>query len=188
MWPYLYSGMEHDNSAHLNDTSMFRHKSHPAQLNWRGAVSISEVLSSRQVLHVCICLDGVCVGVCKRRDLISVSFRWSDACVGLKPTAERVNLRHLLCTSSIFLDSWHFTSWTNCQLSKLNFRNDMSKFHYPLHVLPSCYPSPPPLLHSLRLLCIYFYAILTPQTCQERTIEVQNPAPFAHAVLPVLPQ
>lgn len=117
---------------HLNDTSVLRQKSHLPQLNWRGPVFLYEVLFGSLV---CVC---VCVYV--RR--ISFLYRLGGLmCAWDSSPQRRVNLRHLLCTSSIFLDSWHFTSWTNCQLSKLNFRNDMSKFTPP--------PSPEPLLFLL---------------------------------------
>lgn len=119
--------------------------------------SISEVLSSSQVC-VCVCVSP-CVFVCMCE--ISFLYRFGGLMRAWDSSPQRrVNLRHLLCTSSIFLDSWHFTSWTNCQLSKLNFRNDMSKFSptpppHPQHLPPSCSPflSPPsPLKH------IYLFA------------------------------
>lgn len=125
--------------------------------------------------------EGVCVRACALVRLAQlrlclfvlpshlsiVSVVW---CVrGTRRPHRRVNLRHLLCTSSIFLDSWHFTSRTNCQLSKLNFRNDMLKFTpfpsapcrhscSPLLLLP---PLPPaaPCLSQRAPLCIYLHGI-----------------------------
>lgn len=124
----------------LNDTSLFRQKSHLLQLNWRGPDSISEVLSGTRV----------CVFVCC--NLIFLVYFSGVMHVWDSSPQQRLNLRHLLCTSSIFSGSWHFTSWTNCQLSKRNFRNDMSKF------------TPPPQTHTLQFtlpqpLCIYLHAI-----------------------------
>lgn len=122
-----------------------------AQLNWRGPVF--HIRGALQQSSVCICLR-VCLTLCFCVHVCEISFLYRFG--GLmrawdSSPQRRVNLRHLLCTSSIFLDSWHFTSWTNCQLSKLNFRNDMSKF--------TPIPSPEPLLHSYSLFLSPFLSL-----------------------------
>lgn len=150
MWPYLSSVPERDNTScdwHSHVEGGF--KSHP---NWHGAVSISEVLSGcRQVPpRTCVCLF-VCVRVLRSHFYIA-----SDALRGTPAPAARwesiLDIYYALHQS--FLDSWHFTSWTNCQLSKLNFKNDMLKFTprspNPLSLL--CLPLPP----LAPLFCMYF--------------------------------
>lgn len=119
--------------------------------------SISEVFSSRQAcVRLFVCLSGA---LFVRAPEISFLYRFGGLMRAWDSSPQRrVNLRHLLCTSSIFLDSWHFTSWTNCQLSKLNFRNDMSKYTPP--PFPWAPPPPPRLTLPLprSVLCIYVFA------------------------------
>lgn len=124
-----------------------------AQLNWRGPVfHIRGALQQSSVcVSVCVCV-WLCVPACMCVRKISFLYRFGGLMRAWDSSPQRrVNLRHLLCTSSIFLDSWHFTSWTNCQLSKLNFRNDMSKF--------TPIPSPEPLLHSYSLFLSPFLSL-----------------------------
>lgn len=124
-----------------------------AQLNWRGPVfHIRGALQQSSVcVSVCVCV-WLCVPACMCVREISFLYRFGGLMRAWDSSPQRrVNLRHLLCTSSIFLDSWHFTSWTNCQLSKLNFRNDMSKF--------TPIPSPEPLLHSSSLFLSPFLSL-----------------------------
>lgn len=122
------------------------------KLTW-SSFHIRGALRQSSMCGDCLCVSSsarvcVCVYVA-----ISFLYRFGGLMRAWNSSPQRrVNLRHLLCTSSIFLDSWHFTSWTNCQLSKLNFRNDMSKFTHSPH------PPPQSLLHS----CSLFLSPISP--------------------------
>lgn len=135
---------------------MFRQKSHPPQLNRRGPVFHIRGALQQSSMRVSVCVGAcVCLSACLCVYVWEISFLYHfGGLMRAWDSQRRVNLRHLLCTSSIFLDSWHFTSWTNCQLSKLNFRNDMLKFT-PLPLLHSCSLLPLPSLSQHIPLCIH---------------------------------
>lgn len=141
----------------------------PSKLTW---TSFPYQRCSPAVKYVCICLCAClsaclcqCMCVCAHVCEISFLYRFGGLIRAWDSSPQqRVNLRHLLCTSSIFLDSWHFTSWTNCQLSKLNFRNDMLKFTP--HTLTPPPQTPPPLWLTLPLPSAYTSVHLP--TCRHR--------------------